>query len=1504
MRHKAMLKKASVVVLVVMLLLPFFMGKSGFQTAYAEDVWTEITNAGELDAIRHNPSGKYKLMADIDLEGVAWSPIGSSVSPFTGTLDGNSKVIRNLSIIETSSADKGLFGVIGTGGKVLNLGMENASITAANNAGLLVGTNEGHIERCYVKGSVTGHKNVGGLSGRNSGSILNAFASAFVSGQENIGGLVGSNSGTVEKCYSSSEIAASLFNNYLEFDGVSGYVRIPDDPDNPIYNTDKFTLEAWFQWDQVDTAEIDFIVGKGFERFEIHTGGESLTNGIRFIPIPNQARDSYLDALDVMQPGWFHVAAVYDFTTGHARVFINGVAQPLWQKGFNVGTTAILERIENPLSQNIDDFNIGRRTDNSYYFKGKISDVRFWNVARTAEQIAADMNRQLAGTESGLIGYWKLDEPDGEIAYDSSTILNNGTLVDGVTRVQVAVADRGGLIGQNTGTGTVLNSYYDSNVSGLSDVGKGAPKTTSEMKQSTTFADWTAFWGFASGINDGYPYLLATSKDITAFSFAGLDPVVNGSVNQSAKTISLIVPHDTELEALTPTIVHTGASVSPNTGVTQDFSGGVTYTVTAQDGSTTAYTVTVTKWFTLNYAAGANGTVTGDLSQPVNQGESGTAVTAAPNTGYHFVKWSDDISTASRTDTNVAANVDVTAEFAGNTYTVSFNADSGSVTPDTQNKLFGSTYGKAADGTDAALPTPAKEGYTFDGWWTGAGGTGTEVTNATPVTTATDHTLHAKWTANTYTVTFNAEGGSVTPATQSKLFGSTYGKSSDGTSDALPTSTKAGHTFGGWWTGAGGTGTLVTDTTQVTTASNHTLYAKWTSNAYTVAFNADGGSVTPTTQDKLFGSTYGKAADGTDAALPTPTKVGHTFGGWWTGAGGTGTEVTNAMQVTTASNHTLYAKWTANTYTVTFNADGGSVTPVSQDKLFGSTYGKEADGTTNEALPTPTKAGHTFGGWWTGAGGTGTSVTDATQVTTASNHTLYAKWTANVYTVTFDADGGSVSPASQSKLFGFTYGKEADGTTNAALPAPTKAGHTFGGWWTGAGGTGTEVTNAMQVTTASNHTLYAKWTATKYNVTYSGNGSTGGTAPADNVQYSYNDEVTVQSQGSLVKNGHRFIGWNTAANGSGTSRTAGSKFNITDSQMLYAQWAANIYAVTFDADGGSVSPSHQNKLFESNYGQAPGGAIESLPMPAKPGYAFGGWWTGKSGTGTEINNTSAVTTASDHTLYAKWAKIPVASVELNAISLTLTRNQSATLYATVSPANAADTQVKWLSSNTGVATVDQSGKVTAVSVGSATITATADGISATCSVTVRSVTSSSTAAPTPTAAPTSTPITTPAASARPTASAQPTPSPEASPGSSAAPLPRVSPAAAVKLTPAQVEKDEQTGVIYIEVHKDQLPEGTTTIRTASGKVIHIGDDDVFRIEISQDELDEAGALEFYVLDDEETPFGVVSMQVSDSGGLGGIWQVLIWIAMGLVAAGVLAGVIAIVFIKRKQKNAE
>ena len=122
--------------------------------------------------------------------------------------------------------------------------------------------------------------------------------------------------------------------------------------------------------------------------------------------------------------------------------------------------------------------------------------------------------------------------------------------------------------------------------------------------------------------------------------------------------------------------------------------------------------------------------------------------------------------------------------------------------------------------------------------------------------------------------------------------------------------------------------------------------------------------------------------DSTYGTLPTATKTGYTFDGWYTSASG-GTKIEATSKVSITSSQTLYAHWTASGYTVTFNANGGTVSTASKTVTYDSTYG---------TLPTATKSGHTFNGWYTSASG-GTKIETTTKVTITSSQTLYAQWT-------------------------------------------------------------------------------------------------------------------------------------------------------------------------------------------------------------------------------------------------------------------------------------------------------------------------------------------------------------------------------------------------------------------------------------------------------------------------------------------------------------------------------
>ncbi|MCI9505133.1 MAG: leucine-rich repeat protein [Oscillospiraceae bacterium] len=241
------------------------------------------------------------------------------------------------------------------------------------------------------------------------------------------------------------------------------------------------------------------------------------------------------------------------------------------------------------------------------------------------------------------------------------------------------------------------------------------------------------------------------------------------------------------------------------------------------------------------------------------------------------------------------------------TYKILFNANGG--VTDTASMTTGT------DGRLTALPTPTRDGYTFDGWYTAADG-GEKVTAETVFTA--DATVYAHWTENvtppaTYTITFNPNGGagSMSPATVKE--GDTF------TLPACAFTAPAGKEFKAWQINgkeyAPGASYLFTSDTAVTAVWKDIPVVPVT---HTVTFDPSGGTVTPAT------AATGK--DGKLTALPTPVREGHTFDGWYTAADG-GEKVT--VETVFTADATVYAHWTGNvtppvTYTITFNSNGGA----------------------------------------------------------------------------------------------------------------------------------------------------------------------------------------------------------------------------------------------------------------------------------------------------------------------------------------------------------------------------------------------------------------------------------------------------------------------------------------------------------------------------------------------------------------------------------------------------
>ena len=178
-------------------------------TGSANDPYA-IRNVYDLQAMKTNLTSSFKLDANLDASkaaswnnGLGFEPIGNSGNPFTGSFDGNGKVISNLEMHRTGSDYLGLFGNIGSSGSVSELGLEDVSIYGGNYVGGLAGLNAGSLSIVYTTGvhTVSGVDFVGGLVGSNTGSITNAYSSAHVAGTDTVGGLVGTNSGIVDKTY-------------------------------------------------------------------------------------------------------------------------------------------------------------------------------------------------------------------------------------------------------------------------------------------------------------------------------------------------------------------------------------------------------------------------------------------------------------------------------------------------------------------------------------------------------------------------------------------------------------------------------------------------------------------------------------------------------------------------------------------------------------------------------------------------------------------------------------------------------------------------------------------------------------------------------------------------------------------------------------------------------------------------------------------------------------------------------------------------------------------------------------------------------------------------------------------------------------------------------------------------------------------------------------------------------------------------------------------------------
>lgn len=592
-----------------------------------------------------------------------------------------------------------------------------------------------------------------------------------------------------------------------------------------------------------------------------------------------------------------------------------------------------------------------------------------------------------------------------------------------------------------------------------------------------------------------------------------------------------------------------------------------------------------------------------------------------------------------------------TVYYYESTYTISFNANGGSGAPSSITKKHF---------TNATLPSdkPYRTGYTFKGWGTSSSTSYAAYQPGSTFYTNANTTLYAIWSARTYTISYNANGGSGGPGSQTKTHGIKML-----ISRVEPT--RSGYTFLGWSTSPSASSASYQPGEWYYANADRTFYAVWKKNApatYTVSYDANGGSGAPGSQTKTENVTL------TLSPL-SPRRTGYTFKGWVTNKFMPGAQYQPGGKYTANASVTLYAlwecahtstekKWTTGCEWKTICKNCGATissgtthgpfsygaweyysagqhkrvkecnygdystteyanhkTTTRYDRYSASQHKKYSHCTDcDTTIGSVSYENHTF-----------TSTTSNGQVITTCSLCGYIKTAAQTYTVSYNANGGSNAPASQTKVHGVTL------TLSSTIPY--RFNYEFLGWSASSSATTATYTAGGSYTGNVSVTLFAVWKykPATYTVSYDANGGTN--APSSQTK-TYGVALTLTTAIPTRAN-YRFIGWSKNRNATSASYTAGGSYTDNSDVTLYAVWQYNpeTYTIRYDANGGSNAPASQTKTYDVPL------TIASA-KPTRTGYAFLGWATSRTATVPEYAPGDSYTDEASATLYAVWKYIP------------------------------------------------------------------------------------------------------------------------------------------------------------------------------------------------------------------------------------------------------------------------
>ncbi len=589
-------------------------------------------------------------------------------------------------------------------------------------------------------------------------------------------------------------------------------------------------------------------------------------------------------------------------------------------------------------------------------------------------------------------------------------------------------------------------------------------------KTGYTFKGWSTTANGAVTYKNGTSYTMDTDSVYTLYAVweANLNTIIfNGNGATGGSTQSMTVATDSTAKLNSNGFVRAGYTFR-GWSTTKDgsikYSNGASYTMGA-DSTYTLYAVWRANENTLVF--NGNGATSG-TTPSMTIATDDTAVLTANGfvrDDYTFKGWSTSASGSVKYTDGASYTMGTSIQYT--LYAV-WEAKENTLVFDGNGATSGSMSDMiiATDNTDILINNKfAKTGYTFKGWSNTKNGS-VEYQNGSAYTMGTESvaTLYAVWEANKNTIVFNGNG-----ATGGSMVNMTV--ATDSTA-ALTNNlyTKTGYHFIGWSTTKDGS-VVYTNGASYTmgTNSSYTLYAIWEANENTLVFNANSGlgnmsnMTIPT--DETVNLSNNKFV-----------KAGYTFIGWATSANG-GVVYENGASYTMGTNnsYTLYAVWEANENTLIFDGNGETVGSMSDMTIA---TGKTATLTNNAFV----KKGYTFKGWSTTRGGN-VEYTDGASYTmgASESYTLYAVWEMDVYEINYVLNGGKNDSSNPTEYNVYS--------SIASFAIPKRNEHyIFKGWFTD--NTFENSITSIETGSTGNITLYAKWEAVKYTITYETNGGT------------------------------------------------------------------------------------------------------------------------------------------------------------------------------------------------------------------------------------------------------------------------------------------------------------------------------------------------------------------------------------------------------------------------------